>query len=110
MGGGHQNVCPYFAAVPIQAGDRFLICSDGLIDGVWERHIASAMGGFDRPKTAVENLLKRAIDNSGIDDTTLIVICVAERAKSEHASCDANDSQIGTENALSSAGSSDLME
>jgi PPM family protein phosphatase len=80
IGGGHLNVCPHFAAVPIQPGDRFLICSDGLIDGVWERHIANALGSGDQPGTAVESLLNRAVENSGIDDTTLIVVHVHESA------------------------------
>ena len=43
VGGCHPTVHPHFAAVPYQPGDRFLICSDGLIDGVWERHIANAL-------------------------------------------------------------------
>ncbi len=78
IGGGHQSVCPYFAAVPFQPGDRFLICSDGLIDGVWERHIAEALGTLVDPDETAGKLLKRAIDNSGIDDTTLIIIRVRE--------------------------------
>jgi protein phosphatase len=78
IGGGHQSVCPHFAAVPFQPGDRFLICSDGLIDGVWERHIAEALASADAPEETASKLLKRAVDNSGIDDTTLIVIRVRD--------------------------------
>lgn len=74
VGGGHNTVCPHFAAVDYQPDDRFLICSDGLIDGVWERHIASALANGDCPEKTCEILLKRAMDNSGIDDTTLVVV------------------------------------
>jgi protein phosphatase len=75
VGGGHAGVCPHFAAVPYQPGDRFLICSDGLVDGLWERHISDALAGCPPdPAGTVATLLKRAIDNSGIDDTSLIVI------------------------------------
>lgn len=79
VGGGHPGVCPHFAAIPYQAGDRFLICSDGLIDGVWERHIAEALArcGED-PTPTTTALAQRAIGNSGIDDTTLITIVVGE--------------------------------
>ncbi|MEI8038588.1 MAG: PP2C family serine/threonine-protein phosphatase [Verrucomicrobiota bacterium] len=76
IGGGHFNVCPHLAAVPYQPGDRFLICSDGLVDGLWERHISNALASPAPPAEIVQTLLKRAIDNSGIDDTTLIVIHV----------------------------------
>jgi PPM family protein phosphatase len=74
IGGGHLNVCPHFAAVPTEPGDRFLICSDGLIDGVWERHIGDALASRNCPRDAAETLLKRAVENSGIDDTSLIVL------------------------------------
>ncbi len=74
VGGGHPQISPYFAAVPYQAGDRFLICSDGLIDGVWERHLSEELAADSPPTVACVNLLKRAIDNSGTDDTTLVVI------------------------------------
>jgi len=77
IGGGHQRICPHFAAVPYLPGDRLLICSDGLIDGLWERHISDALAATpcDPHSTAV-TLLKRAINNAGMDDTTLIVITV----------------------------------
>lgn len=76
VGGGHPLVCPHFAAISYEKGDRFLICSDGLIDGVWERHIAEALCAETTPKASSEELLKRAIENSGVDDTTLVVIHV----------------------------------
>ena len=77
VGGGHERVNAHFAAISYQAGDRFLVCSDGVIDGLWERHISNALANCpDDPATTAHALLKRAIDNSGIDDTSLIVIAV----------------------------------
>lgn len=76
VGGGHPQVCPHFAAVPYLPGDRFLICSDGLIDGLWERHIANALAQPPTPDTSARVLLDRAIENAGVDDTTLFVIDV----------------------------------
>jgi protein phosphatase len=76
VGGGHPNVCPYFSAIPYLPGDRFLICSDGLVDGVWERHISNALAVLCPPEETVGILMKRAVANSGIDDTSLIVVHV----------------------------------
>ncbi len=78
VGGSHQNVTPHFAAIPYQHGDHFLICSDGLIDGVWERHIKVAMSSGESPTQIRDALLKRSLENSGIDDTTLIVIQIRD--------------------------------
>lgn len=77
IGGGHQAVCPHFAAVPYQPGDRFLICSDGLIDGLWERHIATILTSPAKVSEIVSALMGRAITNSGVDDTTAIVLEIA---------------------------------
>jgi protein phosphatase len=77
VGGGHGRVNPHFAAISYQPGDRFLICSDGLIDGLWERQLSNALAACPaNPAETVASLSNRAIDNSGIDDTTLIIITV----------------------------------
>jgi protein phosphatase len=76
VGGGHRTIHPHLAAIPYQAGDRFLICSDGLIDGLWERHISDGLAHCDEPAATAATLLKRAVGNAGIDDTSLIVISV----------------------------------
>jgi serine/threonine protein phosphatase PrpC len=84
VGGGHSRVNPHFAAVAYQPGDRFLVCSDGLIDGLWEKHLYQALCDHSKhPVDIVVTLLKRAIDNSGIDDTSLIVIAVDAPATGE---------------------------
>ncbi len=74
IGGGKSCGAPHFAAIQYQAGDRFLICSDGLVDGVWERHIRNALAEDTSSEGCCEKLLKRAFENAGNDDTTLIVI------------------------------------
>ena len=77
VGGGHSTVHPHFAAVPYEPGDRVLICSDGLIDGLWERHISDALAACpENPESTAITLLNRAIANAGIDDTSLLVITV----------------------------------
>jgi PPM family protein phosphatase len=74
IGGGHPVVHPYFAAIPYQKGDRFLICSDGLIDGLWNRQIGNALASSESAEQCCADLLNKAVENSGVDDTTVIVI------------------------------------
>lgn len=83
IGGGHDGVSPHFDVVPYQHGDCFLICSDGLIDGLWERHIKNALNDGETPESTCQCLLKRALGNSGIDDTTLIVIHVRDESQGQ---------------------------
>ncbi len=82
VGGGHAEVNPHFAAIPYQPGDRFLICSDGLIDGLWERHLSEALAALTPENTALtaEKLLARALENAGQDDTSLILIAIGVAA------------------------------
>lgn len=77
VGGGHENVNPHFAAIPYQTGDRLLVCSDGLIDGLWERHIHDALTNSPDPATTTNKLLQRSTQNAGTDDTTLVTIHIS---------------------------------
>ena len=79
IGGGHIRVHPHLAAIPYQRGDRFLICSDGLIDGISDRPLGNALGSQNAtPASILETLVKRSLDNAGTDDTTVIVIEVED--------------------------------
>ena len=39
LGGRTRKVDPHLGRVGCEVGDRFLICSDGLVDGMWDRRI-----------------------------------------------------------------------
>ncbi|NWK54231.1 serine/threonine-protein phosphatase [Verrucomicrobiaceae bacterium N1E253] len=82
VGGGHQGVSPDVASVAYQPGDRFLICSDGLIDGLWQKHIHSAfLKNPDSTSSLAQALISRAVSNDGTDDTTLITLDVSQDEK-----------------------------
>lgn len=77
IGGAHRTVKPQIAAIPYQQGDQFIICSDGIIDGVWEKHIHAAfLNNHSTPESIHNNLIARAIENDGSDDTTLIALSI----------------------------------
>lgn len=77
VGGGRQKVRPNVAAFPYQQNDRFLICSDGLIDGLWEKHIHTAfVNNPDSTSALASSLMERAANNDGNDDITLITLAV----------------------------------
>lgn len=57
----------------LQAGDRYLICSDGLTDMVCNASIMDIMLNNPDPMDAVNALTKAALDNGGRDNVTVIV-------------------------------------
>lgn len=77
LGAGHQFVDPHISAVAHQPGDRFLICSDGLIDGLWDRQLDELVRTPPPERTAqsaAQCLVEEAVQNSGRDNTTAVVI------------------------------------
>jgi protein phosphatase len=77
LGAGNQFVEPHVGAVAHRPGDRFLICSDGLVEGLWDRRIEeivrSPLAGAGGP-TAAKRLVDESVLNSGRDNTTSVVI------------------------------------
>ena len=57
-----------------------MFCSDGLIDGVWNNRIRREFQKSEVEGRSVEEtaqvLLDEAVDEAGMDDTTLIVVRV----------------------------------
>lgn len=74
LGTGRQIIDPQTGAVVYEPGDRFLICSDGLIDGLWDRHIDAFLREPAPGKTPAEYLIAEALERSGRDNLTAVVI------------------------------------
>jgi len=73
LGGGHRGIHPQLLSHPIQSGDRLLLCSDGIVDGLWERPLAEELSTPGEPRLVADRILARAAQNDGRDDCTLIV-------------------------------------
>lgn len=59
-----------------QAGDRYLLCSDGLTNEVSESRIAKVLSSVPDPQEAAEALVRLANDNGGNDNVTVVVLDV----------------------------------
>jgi protein phosphatase len=62
---------------PVQKGDTFLLCTDGLTDMLGDREIAGILAGRP-PREAVEKLIDTANAHGGVDNITVVVVQVAE--------------------------------
>lgn len=59
-----------------KTGDRFLLCSDGLTDGLKDDEIAAMMARHDDPQKLAEILVDAALEGGSRDNiTALVVIC-----------------------------------
>ncbi|MDR0902788.1 MAG: protein phosphatase 2C domain-containing protein [Opitutaceae bacterium] len=81
LGAGNQRIDPQIGAVSLLPGDRFVICSDGLVDGVWD----SGLERLLREPTAAQaalpparRLVEESVAASGRDNTTAVVFGLAE--------------------------------
>jgi protein phosphatase len=71
LGGGNQFVDPQVGAVGCERGDVFLICSDGLIDGLHEQQLVERLRDADH---SAQHLVETSVKNSGRDNTTALVV------------------------------------
>jgi PPM family protein phosphatase len=77
LGAGHQIVEPHLGAVRCQAGDCFLLCTDGVIDGIWDQRLAEFLvePGGDTPRA--RRIVEHAVKESGRDNCTALVVELA---------------------------------
>lgn len=76
LGGGNQFVDPQVGAVAYEPGDIFLLCTDGLTEGLYNHQLvdllrAPATPAGDHP---AHRLVEAALANDGRDNTTALVI------------------------------------
>lgn len=79
LGAGYQIMDPHIGAVAVQPGDRFLFCTDGLVDGLWDRRLEEAIREPDPTHAAVppaKRLVDEAVPQSR-DNVTAVVVELA---------------------------------
>jgi len=70
LGAGHQVLEPHVGAVSCQKGDRFLLCTDGVTDGLWDQRLAAYLSEGAGASRFVED----AVAESGRDNCTAVVV------------------------------------
>jgi serine/threonine protein phosphatase PrpC len=77
LGGGHQFAESQVGAVNCDPGDLFLFCTDGVIDGLWDRALLDTLREPDAAaaqQPPANRIVASAIAESGRDNITAVVI------------------------------------
>jgi len=74
LGGGVSRIEPQIGAIAYEPGDRFLICSDGLVAGHWDRGLTEFLTKADFSNQSIANqLVQQAVRVNGRDNTTAVM-------------------------------------
>jgi protein phosphatase len=79
LGGSNQFVDPQVGAIACERGDIFLLCSDGLIDGLLDNQLVEILREPESSEIILnpaQLLVETSVKNSGRDNTTALVIQV----------------------------------
>ena len=71
---GRGQVEPDLSIREVRAGDRYLICSDGLVDEVSDEDIARIITVAPDPQTAADALVAAANEAGGRDNISVVVV------------------------------------
>lgn len=77
LGAGMQFIDPQIGAVGCESGDRFLLCTDGLNDGLWDRALQDEIrepGAKTKDLVPAQRLVEASLAESGQDNTTALVV------------------------------------
>jgi protein phosphatase len=77
LGGGNQFVDPQVGAVACEPGDMFLLCTDGLVDGLFDEQLFNLLRRPDAKEAALtpaRRLVDNSLERSGRDNTTALVV------------------------------------
>lgn len=73
LGTGDESEADYWL-IPLEDGDRMLVCSDGLNGELSDERIAGILGSEPDPQAAVDELIQAALRSGGRDNVTAIVV------------------------------------
>lgn len=69
LGAGSQHLHPQVGSVGCASGDRFLFCTDGVIDGIWDHTLAELLVRSD-----ATTIVEHAVAESGKDNASAVVV------------------------------------
>jgi len=73
MGAGSSGIPDYWL-LPVDDGDRLIVCSDGLTKELHECDIAAVVGEESSPQAAATRLLHTALLGGGRDNVTVVIV------------------------------------
>ena len=79
LGAGNQFVTPQIGSVGYEPGDLFLLCSDGLVEGLFNDQLLDLLRNPDPAEAALspaQRLVNASLERSGRDNTTALVVGV----------------------------------
>ncbi|MHB1344404.1 MAG: Stp1/IreP family PP2C-type Ser/Thr phosphatase [Thermoleophilia bacterium] len=76
--GTEASVVPDIFDLPLEAGDRVLLCSDGLSGMVSNKELARIAGSGTHPQGVADALVAAALRHGGEDNVTVVVIFAVE--------------------------------
>lgn len=69
LGANSQYLDPQYGSVSCESGDRFLFCTDGVIDGIWDHALADML-----VKDDAKAIVEHAVSESGKDNSSAVVV------------------------------------
>ncbi|MGV9310989.1 PP2C family protein-serine/threonine phosphatase [Streptomyces sp. NPDC003691] len=76
--GSGDHVEPDLSIREVRAGDRYLVCSDGLSGVVSHQTLEDTLAGYQGPQETIQNLIQLALRGGGPDNITCIVADVLD--------------------------------
>jgi len=75
-----EHIAPTCQMVPVRAGDRYLLCSDGLSDFVTDGAIGQTLLSYPESPECAEQLVKLALQAGAPDNVTVLIADVTDVA------------------------------
>ena len=75
--GGHDLPKVDLWVLPLSAGERFLVCSDGLTNELTDAELTQVLTGEGDPQQIADELVERALASGGRDNISVIVLMSA---------------------------------
>ncbi|MGP3980769.1 PP2C family protein-serine/threonine phosphatase [Streptomyces sp. KR80] len=92
--GSGDHVEPDLSIREVRAGDRYLICSDGLSGVVSHQTLEDTLAGYHGPHETVQELIQLALRGGGPDNITCIVADVLDVDDSDTLAGQLNDTPV----------------